>query len=196
MIGRQAPGRRPPLIPTVIVLAAVGVMIALGFWQLERRAEKEDLLVRYRAAAFDHALAPWPRGAAHAPLYRRAQLDCARVAGMSAMAGQNAAGESGLAITVRCNPEGENALIVLGWSRQLVVPEWAGGTVSGIIAPGPRLVADPPLAGLQANAVPDPSGLPNNHLAYAVQWFLFALAALAIYALALRKRLAGRRTDG
>jgi surfeit locus 1 family protein len=37
-----------------------------------------------------------------------------------------------------------------------------------------RLVADPPLAGLAANAAPDPSDIPNNHLAYAVQWFLFA----------------------
>ena len=186
------------MIPTVIVLAAVGVMIALGFWQLERRAEKEDLLVRYRAAAFDHGLAPWPRGAAQAQalLYRRARLDCAKAAGISAIAGQNVAGESGLAITARCNPEDENALIVLGWSRQLVVPEWTGGTVTGIVAPGPRLVADPPLPGLQANAAPDPSGIPNNHLTYAVQWFLFAVVALAIYALALRKRLAGRRTGG
>ena len=31
--------------------------------------------------------------------------------------------------------------------------------------------------------------MPNNHLAYAVQWFLFALTALVIYAIALRKRL-------
>ena len=53
-----------------------------------------------------------------------------------------------------------------------------------------RIIANPPLAGLSANAVPDPSDLPNNHLAYAVQWFLFALTALVIYFLALRKRLA------
>jgi cytochrome oxidase assembly protein ShyY1 len=64
--------------------------------------------------------------------------------------------------------------------------------VTGTIAPGPRLVADPPLAGLEANARPDPSDLPNNHLSYAVQWFLFAFVALVIYALAVRKRLAGQ----
>jgi cytochrome oxidase assembly protein ShyY1 len=62
----------------------------------------------------------------------------------------------------------------------------------GVVAPGPRLVADPPLAGLAANARPDPSDIPNNHLSYAVQWFLFAVTALVIYLLALRKRLAGR----
>ena len=80
---------------------------------------------------------------------------------------------------------------MLGWSRNPEVPVWSGGTVIGIIAPGPRLVADPPLAGLQANARPDPADLPNNHLSYAVQWFLFAGVALVIYALAVRKRLAG-----
>jgi surfeit locus 1 family protein len=45
-------------------------------------------------------------------------------------------------------------------------------------------------AKLQPNARPDPNDIPNNHLSYAVQWFLFALTALVIYGLALRKRLA------
>lgn len=60
--------------------------------------------------------------------------------------------------------------------------------VDGVIAPGPRLVADPAAAGLVPLAKPDPRDLPNNHLSYAVQWFLFALTALVIYALALRRR--------
>ncbi|MFN5781065.1 MAG: SURF1 family cytochrome oxidase biogenesis protein, partial [Novosphingobium sp.] len=42
--------RRLPIIPTVFVLAAVGVMIVLGFWQLDRRAQKEAMLARYAAA--------------------------------------------------------------------------------------------------------------------------------------------------
>ena len=74
--------------------------------------------------------------------------------------------------------------VVLGWSRNPASPVWSGGVVTGRIAPGPRLVADPPLAGLQPNAKPDPADIPNNHLAYAVQW-----VALVIYALALRKRM-------
>ena len=36
--------RRIPIFSTLLVLAAVGVMIALGFWQLDRRAQKEALL--------------------------------------------------------------------------------------------------------------------------------------------------------
>ena len=31
----------------------------------------------------------------------------------------------------------------------------------------------------------------NNHMAYAVQWFLFAATALVIYAVALRRRMRG-----
>jgi surfeit locus 1 family protein len=60
-----------------------------------------------------------------------------------------------------------------------------------MIAPGPRLVAVPPQAGLSQLALPDPGDLPNNHLAYAGQWFFFALTALVIYGLAIRKKLRG-----
>jgi hypothetical protein len=80
-------------------------------------------------------------------------------------------------------------LVVLGWSRlPMAAGGWSGGEVRGVIAPGPRLVASPPLAGLEANAMPDPADIPNNHFAYAVQWFVFAATALVIYGLALRKR--------
>ena len=47
------------------------------------------------------------------------------------------------------------------------------------------LVADTPAAGLEANPSPDIDAVPNNHLAYAVQWFLFAAIAAIIYALAV-----------
>jgi surfeit locus 1 family protein len=64
--------------------------------------------------------------------------------------------------------------------------------VTGEIAPGGTfggtLYAAQPPAGLQPLAPPDPSDVPNNHLSYAVQWFFFALSALVIYVLALRKR--------
>ena len=35
----QQPTRRWPLIPTILVLAAVAAMIALGVWQLQRKSE-------------------------------------------------------------------------------------------------------------------------------------------------------------
>lgn len=182
--------RRLPIIATGLVLVAVAIMIALGVWQLQRRAEKAQLIASYESALRSDAVIEWPEGepdAALPLLYRRVRLDCEKVSAISAIAGENARGESGLAVTARCNA---GVLVVLGWSRAPVTPDWRGGTVEGVIAPGPRLVADPPLAGLEANAVPDPSAIPNNHLSYAVQWFLFAVTALVIYALALRKRLA------
>lgn len=186
--------RRLPIIPTLVVLLAVGIMIRLGFWQIDRMAEKEALLARYSAAQALSSEASWPSSEAEAQgvLYRRAGLDCTRVTQISTMAGQNAEGESGLAQIAECRLAGGGAArIVLGWSRDPRMVQWSGGEVRGIIAPGPRLVASPPLAGLAPNKVPDPSSLPNNHFAYAVQWFLFAGVGLAIYALAVRKRLRG-----
>lgn len=189
--------RRIPVIPTLLVLAAVAVMIRLGFWQLDRMHQKEALLAHYGAAESMSTSVAFPQGpeAAERVLYRHATIDCREATNPSSMAGSNAAGEPGLAHVVDCKlADGGQARVVLGWSRDPADPDWRGGTVQGIVAPGPRLVADPPLAGLAANAHPDPASLPNNHLSYAVQWFLFALTALVIYGLALRKRLAV--TDG
>jgi len=186
--------QRLPVVPTLLVLTAVGVMIALGFWQIGRLHQKEALLARYHSAVSAGAEAAWPHdpGKSDAVLYRRTHVRCVEVRGLSSIAGRNRQGEAGLAQSADCRlANGGEALVILGWSREPKSPDWQGGEVSGIIAPGPRIVADPPLAGLEANARPDPSEIPNNHLSYAVQWFLFAATALVIYALALRKRLRG-----
>ena len=50
------------------------------------------------------------------------------------------------------------------------------------------LVSAAAAPGLEPSAKPSPADIPNNHRAYAVQWFLFAGVALLIYALALRRR--------
>ena len=191
--------RRIPIFPTLVVLIAVAVMIQLGFWQLDRRAWKEGLIARYTSAEQFSAELPWPadRAGIDAALFRRSSLDCRITGASAAIAGRNFKGALGWAHTMRCTlPEGGNAEVVLGWSRDPQPRQWAGGRVTGLIAPGgkqgARLLAAPPLAGLEASARPDPKGLPNNHLAYAVQWFLFAGVALLIYALAVRKRLQGK----
>lgn len=183
--------RRIPILPTLVVLAAVAVMVRMGLWQLDRLHQKEALLAHYAAAQRDPTELAWgasPPDAAQ--LYRRARLDCVAVREHSSMAGENVKGEGGMAATARCTlAGGGEALVVLGWSRDPRAGSgWQGGAVRGVVAPGPRLIADPPLAGLAANARPDPADIPNNHLSYAIQWFLFALTALVIYAIALRKR--------
>lgn len=187
--------RRIPVIPTLLVLAAVAVMIRLGFWQLDRMNQKDALLGRYAAARTMSADVRFPQSekAAEPVLYRHARIDCLAVSDATTKAGLDVNGEAGLAHYARCTlADGGKADVVLGWSREPSTPDWRGGVVMGTVAPGPRLVADPPQAGLAANAVPDPADLPNNHLSYAVQWFLFAAVALVIYALAVRKRLQGK----
>jgi surfeit locus 1 family protein len=47
-----------------------------------------------------------------------------------------------------------------------------------------------------ASAPPSPDNIPNNHLSYAVQWFLFAGIAGVIYALALRQRWRKEASNG
>ena len=186
--------RRVPLLPTLIVLAAAGIMVALGFWQLQRRAEKEALLATYASAAAIGAEAAWPREPADyaAALYRRASVTCARVEGIDEVAGRSSDGRSGWAHVARCRlADGSAAAIALGWSDRPYPPVWRGGPVTGIVASagkGVRLVAAPAQAGLAPLAAPDPASIPNNHLSYAVQWFAFAATALVIYVLALRRR--------
>jgi surfeit locus 1 family protein len=181
------------MVSTIVVLAAVATMIGLGVWQLHRKEWKEALIARYEGAQAMNSDVPWPGSPAEyeGALYRHARIECAEVTGMEAIAGRSATGQAGWAHIAHCNLlNAGRADIALGWSNDPAPPEWSGGEVGGFVAGsdrGVRLVAAPPQAGLAQLALPDPRDLPNNHLSYAVQWFLFAATALVIYALALRK---------
>jgi surfeit locus 1 family protein len=187
--------RRIPIIATLIVLAAVAVMISLGVWQLGRMAQKEALLERYAAVESLSSDAAWPRDEAELEqvLFRHSRITCLSAGPDRPTAGYNQEGTTGWAHVFPCDlGQGRKADVVMGWSKDPALRKWAGGEVGGVIAPGMRLVADQPLAGLEPSARPDPRNVPNNHWSYAVQWFLFALTALVIYVLALRKRLAAQ----
>lgn len=184
--------RQLPIIPTIIVLAAVATMIALGFWQLGRAEEKEALLARYDQAIAMSSEVRFPlSGDGRSELFRRSTLECVKVTHIEGKAGTNDAGAKGWAHYAGCHIAGSDAVadVVLGWSREPQSPQWDGGEVRGMVAPGPRLVAIPAQAGLEQIALPDPKDVPNNHLAYAGQWFFFALTALVIFGLAVRKRI-------
>lgn len=183
--------RKVPVVPTLIVLIAVAIMIRLGFWQLDRLHQKQAMLAQYAAAEEDRTVRPLGKGAPRA--YSLVRADCVQVSGISPQAGQNAGRHAGWAQVADCILAGGNRVqVVLGWGASPAKVRWTGGAVTGTWLArgkdGSVIVADPPLAGLAANAKPDPNDIPNNHLAYAVQWFLFAGVALIIYALALRKR--------
>lgn len=184
--------RRIPVFSTIVVVAAAVVMVGLGIWQLQRAQWKEALLAQYATA---DRLEPvqYPRGADFEDfLYRRSSFDCISVQTVNAIAGRSAQGASGMAHVATCElAGGGQGEVRLGWNRDPAPFRWDGGKVSGILTPAgdhAALVASDPPAGLEPLARPDPQNLPNNHLAYAGQWFFFALVALVIYALALRKR--------
>jgi cytochrome oxidase assembly protein ShyY1 len=196
--------RKLPLIPTVLVGLAIATMIGLGIWQLERRREKNALLASYAAAA---NLPPigWPTLPIKEPLplFRSATGNCLSVVGYRTAAGQNRQGEPGYLVIADCRTgaEGPGLSVELGWSKDPNAGRtFQGGLVSGVIAPDSlsrmRLVAAAPGPGLSPSAVPSPEIIPNNHLSYAVQWFLFAAIAGLIYYLALRQRWRKEAANG
>ncbi len=187
---------RLPLVPTIIVGLAMAAMVALGVWQLQRKEEKAALRDSYRAAAQLDPVA-YPDTPDPTLLYRRATGFCLEPVEWRAVAGRNRAGEPGWQHIASCRTgggEGPGMQAVMGWSRAPDAPQgWEGGEVSGVIALDPefgtRLVSEDAAPGLEPVARPDPEDIPDNHLLYAIQWFLFAGIAGLIYALALRRRL-------
>ena len=185
-----------PWLATLLVTAAVGTMIALGIWQIHRAAWKEDLLARY-AKAQHLAEVAWPQAPRDPQpyLFRRASGLCLQVTGWRAIAGRNLNDQPGWAHIAACRTgaEGPGMQVDIGWSLSSDVPRWRGGPVHGMIAPDShyrmRLIADRPAPGLEPSQPPTLESIPNNHMAYAFQWFAFAATALVIYALALRKRM-------
>ncbi len=195
---------RVPIFVTILVLAAVAIMIGLGLWQLQRAEWKNSLLESYAAASEMPAIAyPAVPDPEDAPYFRKSSVNCLEVTGWRATSGRSADGRSGWAHIAQCRTagaEGPGAQVVAGWSARPDNPEWDGGVVDGIIAPDSqhviRLVASEPVAGLQKSQPPALEDIPNNHLSYAVQWFLFAGIALVIFLIALRGRNKGVAQSG
>jgi surfeit locus 1 family protein len=201
--------KRFPIVPTILVGLAVATMIALGIWQLQRRDEKEALLAQLTANQHLPPIAFPTIPVGDELLFRRASVFCLKPVSWQSRGGRDAAGKTGWRQIASCSTgaEGPGVMVQIGVAPTAdIKPTWGGGKVSGYISHAPSavpmiaavfshapktlmLVADPPQAGLAANAPADLSAVPNNHLAYAVQWFLFALVAGVIYAVALRRRL-------
>jgi len=193
--------RRIPIIPTIIVVVAVAIMIRLGFWQLHRAHENEQLLAQYAVAskqppmAFPTAPLKGPR-----PLFRWATGFCQHVVDRRALAGENRSGDTGFVQIVDCaaGVEGPGISVQVGWSQDPNAKvNWNGGPVTGVIVPdrlhGIRLVAATAPPGLEQSALPSVETAvpvtPAGNRSYALQWFAFAAIAALIYGLALRKRL-------
>lgn len=201
--------KRLPFIATVIVALAVAAMIALGVWQLDRRGQKEALIAQFAANQSRPSMAFPAIPMGDELLFRRASAFCLEPVRETIAAGYNRKGERGWRHLVACRTgaEGPGFTVDIGWSADFEAKsKWKGGAVDGVIGPVPdqrsvieRSVADKAQQqlllvatragdGLQPSATPSLEGIPNNHLAYAVQWFLFAAIALGIYGLALWRR--------
>lgn len=191
--------RRIPIAPTIVVALAVAAMIALGLWQLlDRLPKKEAFLAQLAGNPTKPAIA-FPRAPDDLLLFRRSSVDC-RDPRDQQLAG---AGGAGYRVIVRC---AAGFPVQLGTTRDPKARvAWRGGKIDGYISHAPdsralittlfdhrpqemMLVATTPPAGLAANRPPDLSAIPNSHLAYAGQWFVFAAIASVIYVLALRRR--------
>jgi surfeit locus 1 family protein len=199
--------RRVPVAATIVVALAVAAMVALGLWQLlVRLPEKEAYLAQLAGNPVKPVVA-FPSAPDDRLLFRRTEATC-RPPVTIARAG---AGNAGYRLIASC---ADGTKVQLGTTldpRKDVT--WAGGPVRGWVSHAPDsapliaqlwqnrpqemlLVSAAPIAGLTANTQPDVGLVPNNHLAYAVQWFLFALIAAVIYVLALRWRQKKDEGDG
>jgi len=198
--------KRFPVIPTIVVALAVAGMIALGIWQIAvRLPEKEAYLAQLARNPAKPAVA-FPRVPDDRLLFRRSDVFCLSPVTIT----RAGAGNAGFRLIAACRTgaEGPGVKVQLGTTRD---PNkqvaWEGGAVSGWISHAPSarpliaglfsdtpqemlLVADRPIGGLAANTQPDIGLVPNNHLAYGVQWFLFAAVAAIIYAVAVLRRRA------
>lgn len=197
--------KRVPIVATILVTFAAAAMIGLGIWQLQRREQKLALLAVLTANPTKPPIALPSPPIGDDLLFRKAGAFCLKPVSFVL----DGAGKAGFRVIARCatGAEGPGFSVQLGTTHDPEFkPKWTGGKVSGMISHAPSgvpliamlfeksppkelmLVADTPAPGLAANEMPSIESIPNNHLAYAVQWFLFAAVAVIIYLLALRRR--------
>ncbi|KKC26715.1 SURF1 family protein [Sphingomonas sp. SRS2] len=202
--------RRLPIIPTLVVAAALAAMIALGIWQLRRAEWKESLLASYRANAGSPALYGLPAALPiDALAFRRAHVLCRVTTKPIQLGGVNQRGQTGFRNIVGCALIDRRVIMAdLGWSAINARPgapeigqriEADGRIIPDDVlakrvlgkTPGATpllLVLDGAVPGFSPSVPPSIETIPNNHRGYAGQWFLFAGVALVIYILALRRR--------
>ncbi|MDJ0977063.1 MAG: SURF1 family cytochrome oxidase biogenesis protein [Erythrobacter sp.] len=203
--------QRLPLIPTVLVTAAVLTMVALGIWQIGRAQEK-DARIEALQSRPNAPAAPYPYGSSRdeALLYRVLEAECSRVLSWQQIGGKDAQGRTGWRQIATClnEPSGATFLADMGVSGSPNASiEWTGGAVTGgsILEPDTRgvialilrkpregrlmVIAQDPAPGLSPSKQPEPRAEGNSSWAYAGQWFFFAITALVIYGFAVRSRL-------
>jgi surfeit locus 1 family protein len=238
MSGPQSKGARSALWPTLITIPGVLVLLALGIWQVERRAWKWDL-IETRTARLGAAAVDLPKAPDLTKMeYRRVRLSGRFLHDREIfLVGRSAKGRLGYHVITPLALAGGGAVLVdRGWvpTKRRDPASRSAGQVAGELSMTGWLRAQPPrnrfkpdndpaknfwfeidLAAMskyaklgaarpyyvQAAAPAPPGGLPqpvpisvdlpNNHLQYAITWFLLAVALAVIYAIWMRRRPRG-----
>jgi hypothetical protein len=192
--------RRLPVVPTIVVAILLALMVGFGFFELHRAGESRQWLAEYRSNSKLPPIAYPATPTDPLPLFRWASGFCQRVVGHRAIGGRNGKGDVGWVHIVDCatGAEGRGMSVEVGWSEDPNAPvNWSGGPVSGVIVRDRvhriRLVAATAPPGLQPAGLPSVEDAvpvtPGRATLYAIQWFSFAIIALIIYGLAVRKHL-------
>lgn len=201
--------KRPPLIPTLMTFIIVATCIGLGLWQLKRRDWKHDLIARAEAASQLPPVGPNDYYRAflgeRSIQYRRAELPCTpgRVLPYDLRGGASRDGRPGYLVLVSCRPNRKppDIVAVAGWTDRpdaAAIPVTVDTVFTGTLIERPygrrakarptfMLIPDTAVSPLTPARQPTPGELPDNHLSYALQWFAFAVTALVIYGLWLRR---------
>ncbi|MGB7418951.1 MAG: SURF1 family cytochrome oxidase biogenesis protein, partial [Erythrobacter sp.] len=138
---------RLPVIPTILVIAAVATMIALGFWQLGRAEEKADMLARFEEASASEQSVTFPVGATQEDAwFRRSALDCRKVSDLQPVAGTAATGAKGWAMRATCALSGGGSAMSLGPGATIPVtlPPDHCGCSSTRVKPRSTIAEPPP----------------------------------------------------
>ncbi|MHB9879998.1 SURF1 family cytochrome oxidase biogenesis protein [Pacificimonas sp. ICDLI1SI03] len=199
-----------PLVPTIMVVLAVPVLIALGIWQLGRADEKAAMLAALSASPDLPTVtiegADWPDTLD----FRHIRTSCQFVGDAVAKAGRNASGAAGYSYFADCRPGPSVRTIEvnLGWDarpdRTVPLPRGEAVPVMGLARHDRSranegdvipyvMIAAPPLASLSQSRIPTTEDIPDNHMAYAVQWFGFAATLAIIYLVYVRGWRRGRK---
>jgi len=194
------PKRGLPLVPTLMVLAAMPILIGFGAWQLQRAQWKDALLLELAqnqdAPLLELGGGPIPDDAQ----FRLVRLELQCAGGLTALrAGRSLAGQSGYSYLVECRAGTTAVTRDAGWNarpKPLAIPA-VTATFEGRLVRGPRarwiLVDADPDPPLEPSAPPGIGTISDNHLSYAMQWFGFAVILAVIYAIHVRR---WRRGEG
>jgi surfeit locus 1 family protein len=198
-------------IPWVMFLLMEAVLISLGVWQLERRQWKEAVLADLTTASQRPAFViASGKEVTSASLFRRVTISC-KPDPRNSLTHQGFDAEARIAsrLYLPCQlPDGTILLARTQWQRPGETGSTDARIISGRLYPvrrlspldrlaGPALdsadywrsrLAKPPLPLLLNEGDALPPEPANNHLAYAVQWFLFAAVLGVIFTLHLRRQ--------